>query len=432
MKKIICLALSVLLFLVLAACSGPKEVTDMSYSTTIGNKVLDGLFTGTIENKLPNGHGTFTYSDDSTVAFYTGTWENGILVGEGSLEYDGFIVEYGDVSYKGRYEGETLSGIPNGNGTFVVSEEKVVFTYSGEWTDGTIAGNGEMEFSEYTISFNDRVLTGTFKGTVVDGLPSGDGEFSVKTEEYLTYLGNWAEGIFAGNGTLETNIYSVTFSDGTVRTGKYVGETLDGLASGNGLFTTKNDSGVTYTHDGAWENGLPHGYGRRKFDSPDYYVYEGTFVNGDFIPTPLEYFVTEGTLKEDQYTIIDRAQEFLKSNPDLFLTNDLSLYEGEIDKNFQYKAFSKNQSTYGDKLVVVTGRIGQILERTRWGADHTFCLIYDGSYNYYYVNMYGFADGIYEGDRVTMTALPLDYFTWTSTDGDLVWSIACAAVNIKK
>ena len=73
----------------------------------------------------------------------------------------------------------------------------------------------------------------------------------------------------------------------------------------------------------------------------------------------------------------------------------------------------------------------QIIENDYWGADHTFCILEDSSYNVYYVNMYGFANNIYEGSRVTLTALPLDYFTYPNVAGEEVWAIACAGVIIK-
>ena len=75
MKKYIAVALCVLMVMCLAACGGPKEVTDMSYSATIGDATLNGMFTGTVEKKQPNGQGTFVFSDGSITVSYTGKWE---------------------------------------------------------------------------------------------------------------------------------------------------------------------------------------------------------------------------------------------------------------------------------------------------------------------------------------------------------------------
>ena len=385
---------------------------------------MNGMFTGTVKEKVPNGQGTFVYSDDSVAITYTGNWENGTPVGNGHLEYDGFNVEYGGAVYQGKYVGEALAGIPNGTGRF---------TYSGAWKGGTISGTGELEFDQLNVNFQDSVLTGYFLGEVVNGLPYGTGEFSAEMEEsYFTYKGSWQEGYFFGNGMLDTNIYTVTFTDGRTRIGEYRGETLDGIASGNGIFRTQNDNGQAYTYDGAFTNGLFHGYGCLKWDDPDYRVQKGNFSEGEFSPTPLEYFIAEGSAEDDNYTIDEKAVEFIINNPDLFLTTDLTLYEGKVDNNFEYKAYAKNQSLYGDKLIVVTGEILQIREKNEWGADHTFCIITDNDYNFYYVHMYGFADNVYEDDYVTMIALPLDYFTYESVAGFEVWAIACAAISLEK
>lgn len=432
MKKYIAVALCVLMVMCLAACGGPKEVTDMSYSATIGDATLNGLFTGTVEKKQPNGQGTFAYLDDSITVSYTGKWENGVPVGEGTLKYDGFIVEYGNTFYKGKYEGEALNGLPNGNGIFSVSDENIVFAYSGEWNEGTIAGSGELEFSELTISFDEYTLTGNFRGSVVDGLPCGEGEFSVKTEEtYLTYKGNWKDGKFSGAGTIDTNIYTVRFTDGVVRTGKYVGDVCDGLAEGEGTFTAVNDEGTSYTYVGTWKNGLYNGQGVCHWDTDDAYTQRGNFVDGDFWPTPVEFFVSKGTYPDKPYTITDNALVFLEKYPEIFLENNVSNEEVEFEQNFQYKAFEKNPNKYGTKLITVPSlRVVQIFEEDYWGHEHTFIIAQNGSGDVYYINLFGYWENIYEGSYIKLTALPLDYFTYPNIYGDTIWAIACAGVRI--
>lgn len=432
MKKCIAVVLSVLLVLCLAACGGPREVSDMSYSATIGGATMNGLFTGTVEKKQPNGQGTFTYSDNFITVSYTGKWENGVPVGEGSLEYDGFTVEYSDTVYDGKYEGDALAGLPNGKGAFIASNDGIIFTYAGEWKDGAIAGSGELEFNKLSINFDGHVLTGEFSGEVVDGLPCGNGEFITKTEEtYLTYKGNWKDGVFSGDGTIDTNIYTVRFNDGIVRTGKYVGDVYDGLAEGEGTFATFNDEGTHYTYVGAWKNGLYNGYGVRDWDADDVYTQKGTFVDGNFLPTPVEFFVSKGTYPDKPYTITDNALAFLEKYPDIFLENVVTHEEVEYEKNFQYKAFEKNPNKYGTKLITVPSlRVVQIFEYDSWGHEHTFIIAQNGSGDVYYVNMFGYWDNIYEGSYIKLTALPLDSFTYPNIYGDSIWAIACAGVRI--
>ena len=432
MEKYIAVVLCVLLVLCLTACGGPKEVTDMSYSGTIGESTMNGLFTGTVEKKQPNGQGTFTYSDDSIKISYTGKWENGVPVGDGSLEYYGFKVEYCDTVYEGKYEGDAFAGCPNGKGNFVASNDDIVFSYAGEWKDGAIVGIGVLKFNKLAIKFDDHVLIGEFSGEVVDGLPCGNGEFITKTEEaYLNYKGNWKDGMFSGAGTIETNIYTVRFKDGIVRTGEYVGDVYDGLAEGEGTFAAANDEGTHYTYVGAWKNGLFNGYGVQHWDSDDSYTQKGTYVDGEFLPTPMEFFITKGTYPDKPYTITENALAFLEKYPEIFLENEVNIEEIEYELNFQYKAFGKNPNKFGTKLITIPSlRVVQIFEYDYWGQEHSFIIAQDGSYNVYYINIIGYWDNVYEGSYIKLTALPLDYFTYPNTSGKSIWAIACAGVRI--
>ena len=75
--------------------------------------------------------------------------------------------------------------------------------------------------------------------------------------------------------------------------------------------------------------------------------------------------------------------------------------------------------------------ISYIQEQNYWSADHTLCILEDYNGNVYFVPQFGFADGVYQGDQVTMTAVPMNYFTYQSTDGNMVWAIACAGISVK-
>ena len=432
MKKYIAIVLCFLMVMWLAACGGPKEVTDMPLTATIGDTTLSGLFTGTVEKKKPNGQGTFTYSDDSVTVTYTGKWEDGTPIGDGHLEYDGFNVEYFDTVYEGKYDGDAFAGHPNGTGNFAASNNDIVFTYAGEWKDGVIAGTGELKFNKLVIDFDNHILTGEYYGEVVDGLPYGNGEFIAKTEEsYLTYTGNWKDGVFSGTGSIDTNIYTVRFTDGAVRTGVYVGDVYNGLAEGEGSFKTVNNSGTPYSYVGAWKNGLFNGYGVCHWESDNVYTKKGTYVDGEFFPTPAEFFVSKGTYPDKQYTITDNALNFLETHPNIFLENEVTNEEIEYEKNFQYKAFEKNPTKYGSKLITVPSlRVVQIFEEDYWGYEHSFIIAQSGRGDVYYINVLGYWENIYEDSYIKLTALPLDYFTYPNVYGDSIWAIACAGVRI--
>ena len=269
-----CLLLAIVLSVGCIACGGPKDVTDMTYTATMENIAMGGVYTGTVEKQLPNGQGTFTYLDDSKSITYSGQWENGVPSGDGHLEYDGFQVQFCDVNYIGEYEGEAIDGIPGGTGTFTNSNENAPFIYTGEWKNGIFAGEGYLECDEITVEYCGDTYKGNFEGNVVDGLPHGDGSFVSSNENSpFTYIGEWQEGMIAGKGTIEFGQLSVTFNEEHF-VGKYTGDVVDGLPSGIGDFAAETeDSYLIYS--GNWLDGNFSGSG-----TLDTNIYQVNFKDG--------------------------------------------------------------------------------------------------------------------------------------------------------
>ena len=196
-------------------------------------------------------------------------------------------------------------------------------------------------------------------------------------------------------------------------------------------FNAVNSEGTPYSYVGTWKKGLYNGYGVCHWEADDVYTQKGTFVDGEFSPTPVEFFVSKGTYPDESYTITNNALTFLEKYPQIFTDNNVSNTEIEYEQNFQYKAFEKNPKKYGSKLIVVPSlRVVQIFENDYWGYEHTFIIAQDGSGNVYYVNLFGYWENIYEGSYIKLTALPLDYFTYPNVYGDKIWAIACAGVRI--
>ena len=105
----------------------------------------------------------------------------------------------------------------------------------------------------------------------------------------------------------------------------------------------------------------------------------------------------------------------------------------EFEENFKYEAFSKNSSQYGDKLIEINNlKVVQIFEYEDWGYEYTFFIAQDSQYRVYYCYKLGYADEIYEGSRVKMVALPVDYMSYKNTMGNTIYAIACAVVSITK
>lgn len=293
-------------------------------------------------------------------------------------------------------------------------------------------GPKEVTDMQYTATIWGEEYSGVFTGTIVDGIPNGEGIFNYTSDRgYIKYAGFWTDGAFSDKGYLESDLYVVHFLDGINRIGEYKGSLVDGLACGEGTFSALNDEGVRYSYTGEWSGGLFNGFGKTVFDDDSIMVQEGNYKDGEFTPTPAQLFSALGT-GENGYAIIPNASSLLEKFPDVFKTNSIYGTDIKIDSSFKYEAFAKNPQKFGNKLIKVYGlNVVQIFEDSLWGYDVTFCLAEDSNYNMYYIYLLGYADNVYEGSNVTLTALPLDFFTYQSVLGHEVWAIACAAVSIE-
>ncbi len=369
------LAIALVLLLALTACNNsnePKEVTDMAYTAEICGQSFSGTYTGTTVEELPHGAGTFTYESKKEELTYSGQWENGTIIGIGELEYDGFVLEYNETEYIGLYSGQTENGFPCGEGTFEGEKRDKYLVYEGSWKDGNLAEEGYLEANEFPVDVgNDIIRYGDFKGDVIDGIPTGEGSYSAK-----------------------------------------------------------NDKGITYTYKGNWLSGQFNGEGELIFNHNNYYIQRGNFTNGVFAPTPIQFFTAIGTLEKSDYTIIKKARTFLEQHPDVFLTNNCDGFE--IDKSFKYNEFTKDKDNFGDSLITVYMTVQQIWVEEFWGNNFTFCLGYDGSCNYYFMYMYNSAENIFENNWIQVTMLPLDHFTYETVSNTQQWAMAAAAVTITK
>ncbi|MCR5727693.1 MAG: hypothetical protein K6G24_09535 [Lachnospiraceae bacterium] len=152
--------------------------------------------------------------------------------------------------------------------------------YTGEFNkSGEMDGQGELkgtyvvgENGEVTVNF---ILSGTFD----DGLPKGQG---TSYEDFgsgisRTYTGNFENGMWNGEGTLEQTLVAGDLTGTSVK-----GNFVDGYAVGKAtaVYTYKN--GNKFTYKGEMANGYPNGKGKmtEKYAEGGSMVTEGTFVNG--------------------------------------------------------------------------------------------------------------------------------------------------------
>ncbi len=196
-------------------------------------KCYDGVeskYVGDIENMKPNGQGTYIFHDGRK---YVGGWKDGKEHGQGTFTFsdgkkgvgefrenkpwnittydkdgnirwkmvNGVKVEKGilfrdtprlkweeggekwfrsgDEKRQAKYEGEILTGVPNGQGTITFPSGS---TYVGEFRDGKRTGQGTMTYSD----------GGKYEGKWKDGKQHGQGTFT------FTDGRKWA-GEFRGN-----------------------------------------------------------------------------------------------------------------------------------------------------------------------------------------------------------------------------------------
>lgn len=283
---------------------------------------------------------------------------------------------------------------------------------------------------EMVITYQDKTIAGQFTGTLEDGYASHGKFVGSDEKKVFEFDGDWGENNAVGNGTLDCACYEVHFSD-VDREGHYVGDVVDGVASGEGKFSAKNDEGVKYTYDGEWTDGLFNGHGHQRW--ADGQTYDGTFANGEFTPTVAEAFAALGAQGDgSDYEVSEKADKFLGAHPDLF-----DNYKGKVpgklvNKNPSYMKMSKSIGKYGDKLIKVSGlEVRQIWDSgTLWGyKNSTYLNVLDSSDNVYSVQMFSKTKGIYKGSHITLTMLPLDFATYENVGGGKTWAIMGAGVK---
>ncbi len=223
------------------------------------------------------------------------------------------------------------------------------------------------------------------------------------------------------------------------RTGTYTGEMKDGLAHGEGTFSSTNDEGIQWTYTGAWENGMMSGLGSTKWtDGWQYrghyrenqinegqWVYEGAVVyDGGFTACAecgdtlyhgvgklynrqgkliFEGGFESGHLKETEQARMDRAAALDPACERL--TDDVYA-----------AAFS--QSSLG-KLVKLEGRVGSILTQDDHGFAEFVAVNGGGSaYPVHVTYQYGLDEEMAEPGRgITVWGAIVGVYRYTDKDG---------------
>ncbi len=417
--------------------AGSGNVKEMDYKLILDGESYKGLYEGEVQDGLPSGNGNFLENPRKGELFYEGGWEEGIPEGSGTASQLPVTLEYSGSSYSGIYSGEVRDGNPGGEGSFSGSGDPGTLTYEGSWAKGQPAA-GTISCPSYVLSYHGSSLPGVYSGSIQDGLPQGEGVFDYTSgHDYMRYTGGWEAGVMAGAGEIASNIFVMTVTNNTVtedRIGNYEGETLDGLASGSGVFATQNPQGTAYSYTGEFQNNLYHGQGNRVVEGTPPLEYPGTYIEGEYCPTPYELLLCLSGDPTMSFTMAPKAVEILQNHPEVFLEHSFGSSGLSEAASFSYGEFKKNPLAFdGCFFTRQNMKVLQIRESdASWDSSpytYVFLTNADGS-KLYNVYLMGHFEHIQEGSTVTLTALALDYAPYDDVSADKTWAMLCAGVNM--
>lgn len=235
----------------------------------------------------------------------------------------------------------------------------------------------------YEVLINGVLRKGTYTGDSQNDKPNGEGLF-VSTDDLpaLKYEGNWADGRPVGKGLLKDEGYPLSIREGDealLKTGKYDGETIDGIPAGHGTFSATNSEGIKWTYTGAFKNGTFNGYGETVWDAEGATVEKGNYTDGKFDPSILELISL--LVEESNGQLYESGRTFIDQHEDLFTTI------AEIDSEWVYDNwnvgnFKNNPQENCEKLVHLSA--APVIQGIDTGTDVMSSVIFqDDSGNFY-------------------------------------------------
>lgn len=344
------------------------------------------------------------------------------------------VIEHNGEKIKVMYTGTLKSDKAVGKGKFERLNGENKYKYEGYFQEGKVAKEGKLSNYATKIKIGKNEYSGIYDGSCIDGKVNGKGKF-VSDDSKCTYDGEWKDGKINGDGYLECSNFIVHFKEND-REGKYKGDVKNGTPEGKGTFSTKNSEGIDYTYNGYWKNGLYDGKGTLKFDDEDASIMKGTFKKGEFKPHVKEFFESVSTFKSSKFTLQDKASAFLEKNEKLFLgkrTNDIKKSVHKlVDSKLTYNKYKNNPSKYGNKLMKIKGIICYIYHEELDPYNVKHVIMTSNNYKDVYDIIF-LTDkiNIKENENITLYGLPLDYSTYTGTNGNSIWCIKVAGVCVE-
>ena len=201
MKKRILGILSLIIVLAFLFVGCQKEVSDFAYAIEMGSKMYEGTFTGTIEKGIPvDGRGIFKVDTEGSgkYLFYNGEWKDGQISGKGTMINENYEIDLlQNGKRQGKYSGEVVDGIPNGQGTFESQNSSgIKWVYDGEWKNGKMNGQGKMTFQDGKGAVEEGTFTDNeFTPTLVEKIQ----EFGTRGSDNCQYKLSEEEKAFVQN-----------------------------------------------------------------------------------------------------------------------------------------------------------------------------------------------------------------------------------------
>lgn len=408
MKKIN-LIIVVLFLSILTGCT--REVTDEEIVVFFQDKEVMGSYTGVLTDGAATGEGTFVVAKENGNWTYTGNFENNEIKGNGILSNYEYETCISNETINVLYNGKSIDGIPNGEGKIEGSLKQKTFMYDGEINNGDVSGKGIISNYPYEMSYENIKMNGIYSGDVLNGVPDGKGKFSFNGDEIkFEYEGTWKEGKLSGEGQLITDHYTIEFAD-VVRTGKYEGSVKDGRAFGEGVYTAVNDDGNEYVYTGMFENGTFNGYGERIFTdkSLNFAETKGTYTNGEFTPTKSELLAYIGGVPDFiNYYVAEESLKFIDEHENLFMAEDKKMLNDFHKNEITMNELYKKPTEYLDTIVSVSKcKVIQIREEEFSNHTITWFICNDSNNN----NVFVLADSelpkVNKNSRVRVYGLPI-------------------------
>ncbi|OUP53218.1 hypothetical protein B5F17_06505 [Butyricicoccus pullicaecorum] len=217
------------------------------------------------------------------------------------------------------------------------------------------------------------------------------------------------------------------------QTGTFSGTLVDGVPSGDGTFKSQNSEGETWTYSGNFENGTFNGQGT--IASSDY-EQSGTYTDGLFTPTKREFFANASYRCFAKYTLTENAVAYLDAHPEYFpatTQETLSSIKNAVDNSITYPMLRKSIANNSSALIHIDNiTVGEIVELNFIGHTLTCVFLLNSDDNFYQLVYDGALPDVLNQDVISVDALPIAVSSFDNVSGGVTNVIVVAGAYVQK